>query len=84
MKDPALMSPEARGYSAYPGGHTEGSPDTFAQLVKHFYAYIAKGDLAAPRDFPTFQTGHEELILCDAISLSARETALGSGDLQIA
>jgi predicted dehydrogenase len=73
MKDPALMSPEARGYAAYPGGHTEGYPDTFAQLFKDFYAYISKGDLTARRDFPTFQTGHEELILCDAISLSARE-----------
>jgi predicted dehydrogenase len=73
MKDPALMSPEARGYAAYPGGHTEGYPDTFAQLFKDFYAYIAKGDLTSRRDFPTFQTGHEELILCDAISLSARE-----------
>ena len=43
------------------------------QLFKDFYAYIAKGDLTSRRDFPTFQTGHEELILCDAISLSARE-----------
>src|SRR5882724_6327251 len=73
MKDPALMSPEARGYAAYPGGHTEGYPDTFAQLFKDFYAYISKGDLTARRDFPTFQTGHEELILCDAIALSSRE-----------
>jgi len=73
MKDPSLMSPEARGYAAYPGGHTEGYPDTFAQLFKDFYAYISKGDLAARRDFPTFQTGHEELVLCDAIALSARE-----------
>src|SRR5438552_6559394 len=73
MKDPALMSPEARGYAAYPGGHTEGYPDTFAQLFKDFYAYISKGNFAARRDFPTFQTGHDELILCDAISVSARE-----------
>jgi predicted dehydrogenase len=73
IKDPALMSPEARGYAAYPGGHAEGYPDTFAQLFKDFYAYIGSGDFKAPRTFPTFETGHEELILCDTIAQSARE-----------
>jgi predicted dehydrogenase len=73
MKDPALMSPAARGYSAYPGGHTEGYPDTFAQLFKDFYSYISAGDFRAPQSFPTFETGHEELILCDAIAQSAHE-----------
>jgi hypothetical protein len=72
-KDPALMSPATRGYSAYPGGHTEGYPDTFAQLFKDFYAYVEKRDFAAPRSFPTFQTGHDEMVLCDAILSSSRE-----------
>ncbi len=73
MKDPALMSPEARGYAAYPGGHIEGYPDTFVQLFKDFYGYISAGDFKAPRSFPTFETGHEELVLCDAMAASARE-----------
>ena len=73
LKDPALMSPAARGYAAYPGGHAEGYPDTFVQLFKDFYAHIEKGDLAAPRTFPTFATGHEELLLCEAIQKSAQE-----------
>jgi predicted dehydrogenase len=73
IKDPALMTPEARGYAAYPGGHAEGYPDTFAQLFKDFYAYIQAGDFKAPRTFPTFETGHEELILCDTIAASARD-----------
>jgi predicted dehydrogenase len=72
-KDPTLMSPEARGYAAYPGGHAEGYPDTFAQLFKDFYSYLAADDLQAARTFPTFETGHEELILCEAIAASARE-----------
>jgi predicted dehydrogenase len=72
-KDPALMSPAARGYAAYPGGHPEGYPDTFAQLFKDFYAYVAAGDLTAPRTFPTFETGHQEMILCDAIAASNRD-----------
>jgi predicted dehydrogenase len=67
------MTAGARAYSAYPGGHQEGYPDTFVQLFKDFYKYVQAGDLAAPRTFPTFETGHEELALCDAILQSSRE-----------
>ena len=73
IKDPALMTPAARGFAAYPGGHTEGYPDTFAQLFKDVYGYIAAGNLIAERPFPTFQTGLDELILCDAIAQSSKE-----------
>jgi predicted dehydrogenase len=74
-KDPALQSPESRGYAAYPGGHPEGYPDTFVQLFKDFYAYLAAGNLKAPRTFPTFETGHHELVLCEAIAESAQKQA---------
>ena len=67
------MSPETSGYAAYPGGHAEGYPDTFVQLFKDFYAYLDAGDLSATRTFPTFETGHEEMRMCEAIAQSARE-----------
>jgi predicted dehydrogenase len=73
IKDPSLMTPAVRGYAAYPGGHAEGYPDTFVQLFKDFYGYIAAGDFSAARTFPTFETGHHEMILCDKIADSARE-----------
>jgi predicted dehydrogenase len=73
IKDPTLMSAASRGYAAYPGGHAEGYPDTFVQLFKDFYGYIARRDFTAPRDFPTFETGHEEMTICDAIQDSDRE-----------
>jgi len=80
-KDPALQTPESRGYAAYPGGHPEGYPDTFVQLFKDFYGYLAAGDLLAPRTFPTFQTGHDELVLCEAIAESAQKKAwVGVGE----
>jgi predicted dehydrogenase len=72
-KDPTLMTPQARGYAAYPGGHPEGYPDTFARLFGDFYKYIAEGDIRQSRTFPTFETGHEELMLCEAVAQSARE-----------
>jgi predicted dehydrogenase len=72
-KDPGLQSPESRGYAAYPGGHPEGYPDTFVQLFKDFYGYIAAGDLRAERTFPTFETGYDELVLCEAIAESTQK-----------
>ena len=72
-KDPALQTPESRGYAAYPGGHPEGYPDTFVQLFKEVYGYIVTGNLRAPRSFPTFETGHEELMLCEAIAESTQK-----------
>ena len=76
-KDPSLMMPAARGYSAYPGGHTEGYPDTFLQLFKDFYSHIEKGK-DAQADFPTFQTGHDELC-CARPSPRARASVGGLG-----
>ncbi|MGB9435849.1 MAG: Gfo/Idh/MocA family oxidoreductase [Candidatus Acidiferrum sp.] len=72
-KDPSLQSPESRGYAAYPAGHPEGYPDTFVQLFKDVYGYLTTGDLRAPRTFPTFETGHDELVLCEAIAESAQK-----------
>jgi len=71
-KDPSLQTPESRRYAAYPAGHPEGYPDTFVQLFKDVYGYLAAGDLRASRAFPTFETGHDELILCEAIAESAQ------------
>jgi predicted dehydrogenase len=75
IKDPSLLSPAARPYAAYPGGHAEGYPDTFVQLFHDYYNYLEGGDFKAPRKFPTFATGHEELLLCEAIQKSAQDRA---------
>jgi predicted dehydrogenase len=71
-RDPALLSQAARGLADYPGGHVEGFPDTFKQLTKAVYDYIAAGNYAAPWDFPTFEDGHREVMLCEAILESHR------------
>jgi predicted dehydrogenase len=72
-KDPSLMQADVRGVASYPGGHAEGYPDTFKQLFKAVYRYIAQGDYTAPAPFPTFDDGRTEIVLCDAIQRSARE-----------
>ncbi len=73
MRDPALVSDYARGFINYPGGHNEGFPDTFKQCFRAFYDYIQAGDFAAPPPFPTFEDGHREILLCEAILKSHRE-----------
>jgi predicted dehydrogenase len=73
LKDPALLSPEARRFTSYPGGHNEGFPDTFKQLYSAIYQYLQAGDFSARPDFPTFADGHDELVLGEAILRSARE-----------
>src|SRR5512140_728736 len=75
MKDPSLLSPEARAVASYPGGHNEGFPDTFKQLYAKVYGYILAGDYSKTPDFPTFADGHYEMQLCEAIERSACDKA---------
>jgi predicted dehydrogenase len=73
LKDPSLLSDAARAYANYPGGHNEGFPDTFKQLYRAIYGYLQAGDFSAPKPYPTFEDGHDEVTLCDAILSSHRE-----------
>jgi predicted dehydrogenase len=73
IKDPSLMLDTARWTASYPGGHTEGFPDTFKQLQTAVYRYIAAGDFDAETDFPTFRDGHNTILVDEAILQSARE-----------
>jgi predicted dehydrogenase len=72
-KDPGLMHEDVRDIASYPGGHAEGYPDTFKQLFKAVYKYIAEGNFNAPPTFPTFVDGYMEIVLCEAIQRSAIE-----------
>lgn len=74
MRDPSLVYPEAMKLIDYPGGHNEGFPDTFKQLMREVYAYIA-GDRSAEPTFPTFKDGLREMVLCEAIMDSNQKRA---------
>jgi predicted dehydrogenase len=73
IRDPSLVADAPRGYINYPGGHNEGFPDSFKQCFRAFYSYIAAGDFSAQPMFPTFEAGHREILLCEAILKSHRE-----------
>ncbi len=69
MKDPSLLSPRARAYAHYPGGHPEAYPDGLKNFLLRVYSYIA--GQSKEIDFSTFQDGHNELAICDAVLASA-------------
>jgi predicted dehydrogenase len=73
-KDPSLFHPEVRKLTGFPGGHAEGYPDTFVQVFRQFYGAIASGKMPETGQFATFEDGHHEMVLCDAIKLSAQES----------
>lgn len=70
LKDPSLNSEAARRFTDYPGGHAEGYPDSFKMCFRAFYDCIAAGDQGT-RDFATFEDGHRELEICEAVVKSA-------------
>jgi predicted dehydrogenase len=73
LRDPALLSEPARAVASYPGGHNEGFADTFKQLYRAVYADVRAGGPSAPAPYPTFEDGHREVVLCEAILRSHRE-----------
>jgi predicted dehydrogenase len=67
LRDPSLLSADAKRAADTPGGHNEGYADTFKQCFRVFYEYIIDGDFSAQPQFPTFADGHREILICDAI-----------------
>lgn len=73
LRDPALLAPEARAITDYPGGHAEGFPDTFKQLYKKVYAAVETGRPPDHPNYPTFADGVYSLQVGEALFQSARE-----------
>jgi len=73
MKDPSLNGELARRATDFPGGHAEGFPDTFKMGFRSFYDAIATGERCARGAFASFQDGHREVALCEAVVKSRAE-----------
>jgi len=69
IKDPSLLSEGARQISSYPGGHNEGFADTFKQLYRDVEEAI-RNPGGKPK-YPTFEDGHYELAVGEAIYRSS-------------
>jgi predicted dehydrogenase len=76
LKDPALLDPSVRHYAALPGGHNEGWPDAFRNLMRNVLTFIAEGRDPASADgelFPTFETGYRVAAIVDAAVRSQQQ-----------
>ena len=73
LRNPALMDPAGRAAAALPGGHVEGFADTFGALFRAIYADVLAGRPGPHPPYATFADGHDEMLVNDAIALSAHE-----------
>ncbi|MGE5557214.1 MAG: Gfo/Idh/MocA family protein [Bacillota bacterium] len=74
IRNPNLMTPEARQYTSLAAGHPEGWNDAMRNNVHAFYKFIADGKVMGkdPCPFATFEEGHYLVKLTEAILLSSR------------
>ncbi|HKW70980.1 MAG TPA: Gfo/Idh/MocA family oxidoreductase [Candidatus Dormibacteraeota bacterium] len=72
LRDPAILNNEGRQAAKLPGGHAEGFADTFKALYEAVYRAVAAGRPAA--GYPTFADGHDEMLVCEAVARSSRES----------
>ena len=70
IKDPSLLSPNARAYADLPGGHAEGYPDTFKNVFKRFYQAVE--DPSMVPEYPQFADGLRQLTIIEAELASNR------------
>ena len=66
-KDPALLHESAREYAHYPGGHPEAYPDGPKNLFRNVYRAVAQGQMPIDPDWSTFEDGHKEVAICEAV-----------------
>jgi predicted dehydrogenase len=68
-KDPSLVSPDVKRYTHLPGGHQEGWPDAFLNLMRDAYDWIRDEARIAdkPPMLPTFEDGYRSTCLIDAM-----------------
>ncbi|WP_226068526.1 Gfo/Idh/MocA family protein [Dickeya zeae] len=73
--DPGLMNADVSGQAHFPGGHIEGWPDAFKNMMLRFYTYIREGKQPQidPCEFATFHDGATIMFIIDAIVRSHRE-----------
>ena len=72
VKDPSLLDPEAAELAHFPGGHTEGYPVGTKNLCLLAYRDIRRGRPRKRPLYATFEDGHAEMCIVDAVIQSAR------------
>ncbi|RDA98744.1 gfo/Idh/MocA family oxidoreductase [Klebsiella oxytoca] len=73
--DPSLMLGEAAVSAHFPGGHNEGWPDAFKNMMLSFYQAVRAGEMppASSRRFASFYEGADVMYIVDAIVKSHQQ-----------
>lgn len=74
-KDPSLIDPAVQSYAHMPGGHQEGWPDAFSNIMRDIYGFIAAGKKstdARPPAYASFEDGYRANVIVESILESAR------------
>lgn len=72
--DPSLMNPDVAARARFPGGHIEGWPDAFRNMMQQFYQAVEQGKPASSAlSFATFRDGAQVMAIVDAILKSHQQ-----------
>ncbi len=75
LRNPALMTGAGAAAARLPGGHVEGFADTFGAVFTAVYDDVLAGAPSADPRYATFASGHEEMLIGDAVLASSRSGA---------
>ena len=73
--DPGLMNADVAASAHFPGGHIEGWPDAFKNMMQQFYQAVQAGKMpaTAERRFASFSDGADVMYIIDAIIKSHQQ-----------
>ncbi|MCU6665885.1 1,5-anhydro-D-fructose reductase [compost metagenome] len=71
--DPSLMNRDVANSAHFPGGHIEGWPDAFKNMMAQFYRAVQAGFMPEKPVFATFHDGADVMYIIDAIVKSHRQ-----------
>ncbi|MEO3989613.1 Gfo/Idh/MocA family protein [Pseudocitrobacter cyperus] len=73
--DPGLLNRDIADSAHFPGGHIEGWPDAFKNMMRHFYRAVEQGTMppADTRRFASFHDGANVMYIIDAIMKSHQQ-----------
>ncbi|MFJ2975563.1 Gfo/Idh/MocA family protein [Kluyvera sp. NPDC087067] len=73
--DPSLLNRDVAGQAHFPGGHSEGWPDAFKNMMLNFYQAVLAGKMPTgpERRFASFSEGANVMYIIDAIVKSHQQ-----------
>ena len=71
--DPSLMNRDAADSAHFPGGHIEGWPDAFKNMMAQFYRAVQTGFMPEKPLFATFHDGANVMYIIDSIVKSHQQ-----------